>query len=147
MTLSLEKGEDSLNDRSITFKSSGGSIQIGRASKTERKRLIPAADNMWISNPVISRYHAVLSVAGGELDDARNPNTSHGPSTNDVQTPLVFLEDTTSSHGTFVNKADIKGCGRRQIVNGDKVQFGDKVLRGAGKLEAWNAVSRLRKLT
>jgi hypothetical protein len=129
--LTLEGGEDSLTDRFITFKSSGGSIQVGRASKTERKQLVPAVDNMWISNPVISRYHAMLSVEKDEY----NVSTfllEDGTIVDSLQTPLVFLEDNRSSHGTFVNGNDIKQKGKRQLINGDEVQFGDKVLRCQG---------------
>jgi pSer/pThr/pTyr-binding forkhead associated (FHA) protein len=133
VTLTLQRGEDILSGRSITFKNSSGSLQVGRASKTERKQLVPADDNLWISNPVISREHAVLSVERNDLDVSISPRW-HETHAHKLQTPLVFLEDPKSSHGTFVNKINIKDLGKRVIVSGDEIQFGDQVLRGQGKL-------------
>lgn len=132
VTLNLEKGDDSLNSRNITFKADGGSLQIGRASKTERKQLVPAGDNMWISNPVISREHAVLSVEKDALVEVCLSDEPLCFYADYAQQLVVFLEDYRSSHGTFVNKVDIKTKGKAQLKSGDVVQFGDHVLRGTG---------------
>ncbi|KIW08900.1 hypothetical protein, variant 2 [Verruconis gallopava] len=119
VTMTLQKGEDALTKRVISSESSCGPIQIGRASKTERKQLIPAKDNMWISNPVISRNHAVLTIEKSNLFDAS----------------CVYLEDAGSSHGTFVNNTPIKPRDRRQISSGDLIQFGNKVQRGTDEYD------------
>lgn len=54
-------GEDELPERRLVI-DHDTTIQIGRASKTEQKQLIPAISNGWIRNPVISRNHAVLTL-------------------------------------------------------------------------------------
>lgn len=117
VTLALEQGDDAYDTRVIAFEETGGSMQVGRASKTERKQLLAAKDNLWISNPVISREHAVLSAVKDDVVDKL----------------VAYLEDEKSSHGTFVNQRDIKGKGKVKLLDGDKVQFGDHVVRGADK--------------
>jgi hypothetical protein len=54
-------GEDELSERRLVI-DHDTTIQIGRASKTEQKQLIPAISNGWIRNPVISRNHAILTL-------------------------------------------------------------------------------------
>lgn len=75
---------------------------------------MPAVDNAWIRNPVISRSHAELSVQ-------------------DVAgVPHVHVEDVKSSHGTSVNGKNI-GLEKRILNTGDRVQFGENVMRGTGE--------------
>jgi pSer/pThr/pTyr-binding forkhead associated (FHA) protein len=134
VTLNLDAGEDAFNTRVLTFPTNGGSLQVGRASKTEKKQLIPAVDNMWLSNPVISRSHAQLSVEDDKVVKVCPSNGDPTLCSNAQQLPNLYIEDTESSHGTFVNNRNIKAKGKTQLKTGDAVQFGDYVLRGAGML-------------
>lgn len=90
---------------------------IGRASKNMSKGyLLPAKHNVFIDSPVVSREHAVLTV-----------NTSTG-------TPQVYITDTKSMHGTFVNGMQLVPDTPKQLSSGDKLQFGVSVNRGDSKL-------------
>ena len=136
MTLALEKGDDAYPSRTLTFSADGGSIQIGRASKTERKQLLAEKDNMWLANPVISREHAILSAEKNEVVNVRSSVETPYFVVDRVQTLTPYLVDEKSSHGTFINNMNIKGLGKKLLCDGDKVQFGDNVTRGAGMLHA-----------
>lgn len=104
-------GEDELPERRLVI-DHGTAIQIGRASKTEQKQLIPAISNGWIRNPVISRNHAVFTLESLGMTPA-----------------VVFIQDKKSSHGTFVNGENIKD-NKHPLQNGDKIRFGSEVMRG-----------------
>jgi hypothetical protein len=92
-------------------------VQVGRASKTEHKQLVPAVDNAWIRNPVISRTHAEISVSDF------------------LGTPSVNIRDLKSSHGTWVNGRSI-GDEKHSLKTGDRLQFGTNVMRGEGKFSS-----------
>lgn len=118
-------GDDALDERDISL-GVGSSLQIGRASKTEHKRLVPALHNCWIKNPVISRNHAILSVAMESSDVSKVIGTRHCYS-NSLQVPTLYICDSGSSHNTFVNEKGIKGKGKWELSDGDSIQFGDSV--------------------
>lgn len=90
----------------------GSKFAIGRASKnTSKGYLLPAKHNVYIDSPVISREHAILTA-----------NASSG-------TPKVYITDTKSMHGTFVNGTPLVPNTPKQLSNGDKLQFGINVNR------------------
>lgn len=85
---------------------------IGRASKNQSKGfLLPARHNVFIDSPVVSREHAIFTV-----------RTSSG-------SPHVFITDTKSMHGTYVNGTPLVPQEPKQLFNGDKLQFGVNVNR------------------
>lgn len=91
---------------------------VGRASKNSSKsHLLPAKHNMYIDSPVISREHAILSA-----------NSSTG-------IPKVFVTDTKSMHGTYVNDAALSPFIPKQLSNGDKLRFGVNVNRNESELD------------
>jgi hypothetical protein len=93
----------------------GGRFPIGRASKnTTKKDLMPAASNAFIDSPVISRDHAVLSAS------------------TQLGAPQVFITDAGSMHGTMVNGERLPPHTPKQLVSGDKLQFGIDVNRNEG---------------
>ena len=71
---------------------------------------------MYIDSPVISREHAILSA-----------NSITG-------VPHVFVTDTQSMHGTFVNEAALVPFVPKQLSSGDKLRFGINVNRNESEL-------------
>lgn len=135
ITLKLQKGDDAFQTRTLSLKPDGAtSIQVGRASKTERKQLVAEQDNLWIANPVISREHAVLSVEKDDVVDVCSSARMPYFCVNHSLQSAVFLKDDDSSHGTFLNERDIRKLGKKQVFHGDSIQFGDHVMRGTGML-------------
>lgn len=119
---------------------------IGRASKTEQKQLLPAVDNGWIRNPVISRHHAVLTLEPSEAVGT-HPNTLSHPDTDPPaiqKADVVYIQDKKSSHGTYVNGENIQ-LTKRPLQDGDKIRFGSEVMRGEGEstwlLRRWSSYS------
>jgi hypothetical protein len=93
----------------------GSTFPIGRASRnTTKADLMPAEHNAFIDSPVISRDHAVLSATGDE--DA----------------PQIFVTDSKSMHGTFVNGERLEAHTPKQLKSGDILQFGVDVNRNEG---------------
>ncbi|KAH0292851.1 hypothetical protein M436DRAFT_78416 [Aureobasidium namibiae CBS 147.97] len=88
-----------------------GSVLIGRASTSPTKDRRPAPDNALFTCPVMSRTHAKISAPDG-LD---------GP---------IYLEDTGSMHGVYVNGRRIT---RTPIFEKDIIAFGNKVTRAEGE--------------
>ncbi|KAF1830864.1 hypothetical protein BDW02DRAFT_558056 [Decorospora gaudefroyi] len=85
---------------------------IGRSSKNATKRdLIPGPDNAFIDSPVISREHAELSA---------NANSGR---------PEVYISDSNSMHGTFLNGHRLQPCIPSKLNYGDLLQFGSDVNR------------------
>src|SRR5690242_19766862 len=90
---------------------------IGRASKNQTKGyLLPAKHNVYIDSPVVSREHAILTA------DAASGS------------PQVFVTDTKSMHGTYVNGHPLVPYEATRLSNGDKLQFGVNVNRNDSKL-------------
>jgi hypothetical protein len=89
---------------------------VGRASRNMSKGyLLPAKHNVYIDSPVVSREHAILTA-----------NTTSG-------TPQVFITDTNSMHGTYVNGVPLVPQTPKQLSSGDKLQFGVNVNRNDSK--------------
>ena len=85
---------------------------IGRSSSNVTKpHLMPAKHNAYIESPVVSRAHATLTA------DARSG------------VPQVYLTDTGSMHGTFVNGTQLTQNVPKLLSSGDKVQLGADVNR------------------
>jgi hypothetical protein len=85
---------------------------IGRSSSNAAKpHLMPAKHNAYIESPVVSRSHAILTA------DARSG------------VPQVYLTDTGSMHGTFVNGNQLAQNVPKLLLSGDKVQLGADVNR------------------
>ena len=75
----------------------GGRHVVGRAGSGDTV-------DVTITDPTISSRHAVVVVDGG--------------------TGTVFIEDTGSTNGTFVNDEHLGFNGRREVRDGDRVRFG-----------------------
>jgi pSer/pThr/pTyr-binding forkhead associated (FHA) protein len=78
--------------------------------------MLPAEHNMYIDSPVVSREHAIISA-----------NSLTGA-------PHVFVTDTKSMHGTFVNETALVPFVPKQLSSGDKLRFGINVNRNESEL-------------
>ncbi|CAK7208851.1 hypothetical protein SBRCBS47491_000243 [Sporothrix bragantina] len=96
--------------RRITLTSSNPKINVGRASKTVSKGLIPEADNAFFESPVVSRVHAEIAA-----------NFEDG---------TVSVTDLGSLHGTSINDSIIEKNVATPLEEDDKVSFGIHVSRG-----------------
>ncbi|KZM18890.1 uncharacterized protein EKO05_0010390 [Ascochyta rabiei] len=111
IVLTQDEGYDVHNTREFDV-ALGSKFTIGRASKnTSKGHLLPAKHNVYIDSPVVSREHAILTA-----------NTATGA-------PHVYVTDTKSMHGTFVNGTPLVPDTPKQLSNGDKLQFGVNVCR------------------
>ncbi|KAJ4331504.1 hypothetical protein N0V95_009873 [Ascochyta clinopodiicola] len=111
IVLSQDEGYDVHDTREFEVPL-GSKFVIGRASKnTSKGHLLPAKHNVYIDSPVVSREHAILTA-----------NTATGA-------PHVYITDTKSMHGTFVNGTPLVPDTPKQLSNGDKLQFGVNVCR------------------
>ncbi|KAL1650769.1 hypothetical protein SLS58_000887 [Diplodia intermedia] len=90
----------------------GQDVIVGRASSN--RGVAASADNTKISNPVISKEHAVFT-----LDPA---------GTFAAQT--VLIKDLRSMHGTRVDDRELTPGEQRAILSGSALQFGSSVIRG-----------------
>ncbi|KAJ8104892.1 hypothetical protein OPT61_g10509 [Boeremia exigua] len=111
IVLRQEEGFDAYETREFDL-ALDAKFAIGRASKNMSKsHLRPAKNNLFIDSPVVSREHATLTV-----------NTSTG-------SPHVFITDTNSMHGTYLNNLLLTPNAPMQLLDGDKLQFGVNVNR------------------
>ncbi|KAI0479694.1 hypothetical protein F4859DRAFT_513196 [Xylaria cf. heliscus] len=109
----------SIPQRRLVLTASRPAVPIGRSSKDHNKGFIPADDNAWLENPVMSREHAQLFA---KFDD--DPRA-------------VYLKDVNSFHGTYLGSTN--GCGARRVVpdepvklnHGDVIQFGIDIFRAS----------------
>ncbi|KAF7588354.1 hypothetical protein BBP40_005783 [Aspergillus hancockii] len=101
---------DVLPYRSLAFTSDSEHVDIGRASKREKKNLIPTNHNGLFDSRVMSRDHAKLHVC--------------------LEKKAVYLSDGGSMHGTWVNGEKIPVGEDTTINSGDEVVFGTEVIRG-----------------
>ncbi|KAL8937356.1 MAG: hypothetical protein Q9216_004462 [Gyalolechia sp. 2 TL-2023] len=109
-TLHLDPRNDADDfTRSITLTLFGDPVIIGRASKTASKGLVPLPENAWFHSPIISREHGKLFLAAmGE----------------------VHIQDSASTHGTWIGKRRLASKESSKISNGDIVTFGTNVTSG-----------------
>jgi hypothetical protein len=63
----LVDGDEELEFRSVTLSALTPSLTLGRSSKDEAKALLPAADNLWLTSPVISRAHARFALSMADV--------------------------------------------------------------------------------
>jgi predicted component of type VI protein secretion system len=87
---------------------------VGRSSKVQSKNIFPAADNGWFDNRVMSRDHAGFSAL---------PKFQE-----------VYIIDTDSMHGTWVNGSKLTSGRQTLLEEGDVLTFGAEVSRASGKL-------------
>ncbi|KAI1933367.1 hypothetical protein LOZ66_006494 [Ophidiomyces ophidiicola] len=97
-------------DRSITLDAHTYRVILGRSSRVESKNLIAAPDNLWFDNPVLSRNHAEFAIA--------------------IQNKDVYIMDTNSMHGTWLNGVKLSCERRALLMDGDHITFGADVTRG-----------------
>ncbi|GAW24270.1 hypothetical protein ANO14919_138530 [Xylariales sp. No.14919] len=117
VTLST-RGPSSIPQRRLLLTRTSPVIPIGRSSKVPSKGFVPADDNAWFENPVMSRQHAEIIA---KFDD--NP-------------PAVYIKDIDSFHGTY-HMAN-NGYNKEQrltprelvkMTHGDVVRFGIDIFR------------------
>ncbi|KAL1627341.1 hypothetical protein SLS54_002265 [Diplodia seriata] len=92
----------------------GQDVIVGRASSN--RGVAASADNTKISNPVISKEHAVFT-----LDPAGT---------------TVLIKDLRSMHGTRVDDRELTPGEQRAILSGSALQFGSSVIRGNAQTNA-----------
>ncbi|KAK2747969.1 hypothetical protein FQN57_001560 [Myotisia sp. PD_48] len=103
--------------RSIVFDSASGNhtVIIGRASKTDTKRLAARENNLRFENRVVSRNHAEFIVHFKQKE--------------------LFFRDTNSMHGTWVNGMKLVGGKSVLIHDEDEIVLGSLVNRGDDAFE------------
>ncbi|KAL8746659.1 MAG: hypothetical protein Q9190_001348 [Brigantiaea leucoxantha] len=94
--------------RVITLNPTRRSVDVGRASKTASKGLVASRGNGWFDSPIMSRQHGVLRF----VDDH------------------VELEDTASTHGTFIGDRKLENGEKHSLKSGDVICFGATVTSG-----------------
>ncbi|CAG8093633.1 unnamed protein product [Penicillium nalgiovense] len=108
--------EDTHPLRTLTITDNNKAVAIGRASKREARKRIPAAENAWFESRVMSRDHAFLSIPSDQS--------------------IVFITDCGSTHGTFLNDSKLVTDVNTPLYSGDIVRFGVDVDRGQEVFEA-----------
>ncbi|KAJ6178651.1 hypothetical protein N7519_009112 [Penicillium mononematosum] len=102
--------------RTLTITDSDKTVAIGRASKREARKRIPATENAWFESRVMSRDHAFLNIPSDQN--------------------IVFITDCGSTHGTFLNDSKLVTDVNTPLYSGDIVRFGVDVDRGQEVFEA-----------
>jgi hypothetical protein len=117
----LMSGEDDQNHRTVKL-SGYEPVVVGRSSRDPTKSMASSPSNLHVANSVISRNHARITYQpdGEPTDEPYNSEWA------------VFIEDTDSSHGTFVNETQIIPEIKKEIKDGDKVRFGVSINRSDG---------------
>ncbi|KAJ8130141.1 hypothetical protein O1611_g3489 [Lasiodiplodia mahajangana] len=117
VTLSL-RGSHSIPKRRLVLTHTCPVIPIGRSSKVHSKGFVPAEDNAWFENPVMSREHAQLIAKFDEKPTA------------------VYIKDVSSFHGTFRSASNGQNNEQRltpdelvKLTNGDLIRFGIDIFR------------------
>ncbi|KFZ12277.1 hypothetical protein V502_07168 [Pseudogymnoascus sp. VKM F-4520 (FW-2644)] len=85
-------------------------VWIERSSKNPLKHLIAAADNCWVDSDVVSCNHARLMF--------------------DSYEEKIFIEDTKSTHGTYINNNQIPKYGPVPLANNDIISLGAEIKLG-----------------
>lgn len=116
--------------RSLVFAHIDGSeeVRIGRCSKREARKRIPASDNTWFDSRVMSRDHCVLVI------DAKNKASFSCLYSYFVLTgwQSSHVCDVGSTHGTFLNDEKLMVGSDAPLFDGDIIRFGVNVDRGQG---------------
>ncbi|CAG7948052.1 unnamed protein product [Penicillium nalgiovense] len=108
--------EDTHPLRTLTITDNNKAVAIGRASKREARKRIPAAENAWFESRVMSRDHAFINIPSDQN--------------------IVFITDCGSTHGTFLNDSKLVTDVNTPLYSGDIVRFGVDVDRGQEVFEA-----------
>ncbi|KAI8633654.1 hypothetical protein F5Y19DRAFT_247539 [Xylariaceae sp. FL1651] len=121
VTLS-SRSPSSISERRLVLTRDVPSVPIGRSSKIHSKGFVPAIDNAWFENPVMSRQHAELFAKFDE-----DSSTS------------VYIKDAGSFHGSFHTPNDGLHTEQRispnepvKLANGDIIRFGIDIFRSTG---------------
>lgn len=117
VTVTLARTHNSVLDKRTVVVRPEEPVNIGRASKSQVKKLEAAPDNALFDCPVISRTHAELKFHYNEW----------------VGSYEVHLTDTGSMHGTYVNEVKLRNGEAFTLHAGDQIRLGDKVSRGEGR--------------
>ncbi|KAI2640098.1 hypothetical protein GGS21DRAFT_487838 [Xylaria nigripes] len=119
INVTLSCRDSSIPERRLVLTRGLPVVRIGRSSKVHTKGFVPASDNAWFDNPVMSRQHAEIFAKFDEKGPAG-----------------VYLKDVASFHGTFLTPNDGRNIERRiaphepvKLTNGDIIQFGMEILR------------------
>ncbi|KAI1823446.1 hypothetical protein F4861DRAFT_321419 [Xylaria intraflava] len=117
--VTLSCRDSSIPERRLVLTRSLPAVRVGRSSKVSTKGFVPALDNAWFDNPVMSRQHAEILAEFDEKGCAG-----------------VYLKDVASFHGTFYTPNDGLNKERRiasnetvKLANGDIIKFGSEILR------------------
>ncbi|GAP89521.1 putative fha domain protein [Rosellinia necatrix] len=112
------RGPSSIPKRQLVFTRSLPVVLIGRSSKVQSKGFIPADNNAWFDNPVMSRQHAEIIA---EFDE---------------KPPSIYINDARSFHGTYHIANDGRNSEKQLIpnkpakmANGDILRFGINIFR------------------
>ncbi|KAI3326774.1 hypothetical protein HD806DRAFT_532410 [Xylariaceae sp. AK1471] len=121
ITLS-SRSPSSITERRLVLTRGFPCVPIGRSSKVHSKGFVPADDNAWFDNPVMSRRHAEIFA---NFDDDKPPT--------------VYIKDIESFHGTFHTPNDGRNSEQRitpnqpvKLINGDIIRFGIDIFRSNG---------------
>lgn len=93
-------------------------VNVGRSSRSEQKKLSANKNNALFDCPVVSRNHAELRVSGPYQD--------------------VTITDRSSLHGTTVNGQRLTPGHNFTLQSGDVIKLGERVTRGDGKWSTKN---------
>ncbi|KAF2399564.1 hypothetical protein EJ06DRAFT_562866 [Trichodelitschia bisporula] len=128
LCLQLVEGEDSVPVRRVPL-FVGSTIPVGRATSSGTKQdSVAAPTNVLLKNPVISRRHAHFVFEDSNMN-SRLPD----PCLRSVyQEAELIVQDLGSCHGTFVNGVPLQNK-KHYVKSGDKIQFGNRVIRGDGE--------------
>ncbi|KAI1113946.1 hypothetical protein F5Y14DRAFT_416374 [Nemania sp. NC0429] len=117
VTLSV-RGQCPIPKRRLVLTPHRPVVPIGRSSKVQSKGFIPAQDNAWFENPVMSRQHAELIAKFAEDPVA------------------VYMRDVGSFHGTYHTANDGHSKEERvaqklpvKLTSGDILRFGMDIHR------------------
>ncbi|KAI0972237.1 hypothetical protein F4678DRAFT_460462 [Xylaria arbuscula] len=111
-------------------------VAIGRSSKVKSKGFIPAVDNAWFDNPVVSRQHAEIIAEFNE-----KPWT-------------VYLKDANSFHGTFHRASNGRDNERRlkprepvKLEIDDIIRFGVDIFRANQTFPPCSVIFKMESAT
>ncbi|KAJ4415453.1 hypothetical protein N0V82_007324 [Gnomoniopsis sp. IMI 355080] len=125
----VQPGDIDYPERRIILTESEPTAKLGRSSSRPSLGLQPAVNNGWYNSPVMSRHHAEL-----EADFTIQASTSArviGTVTNLNVFQKVYIRDSGSMHGTFLNKNKVVGHSSQptRIQVGDELTLGLPVFR------------------
>lgn len=135
VTLSV-RGPCPIPKRRLVLTPDQPTVSIGRSSKVQTKGFIPAHDNAWFENPVMSRQHAELIAKFAEE-------------------PIgVYIGDVGSFHGTYHTANDGQSKEQRvtyklpvKLTSGDILRFGMDIHRSDRSYPPSSVDFRIEEMT